>query len=92
MKTMVLPGLSYEISLVYLDDIIIVGRTFEGHLCNFRKILEKLRRANLKLNSTKCKLFCRKVSYLGHIISAKGVRTNPEKMSAVENPEDLLTP
>ena len=69
-----------------------MGRTFEDHLSNIRKVLEKLRMANLKLNPSKCKLFCREVSYLGHIISAKGVRTDPEKISAVENwsrPEDL---
>ena len=53
---------------------------------------EKLRMANLKLNPFKCKLFCCEVSYLGHIISAKGVRRYPEKIWAVENwsrPKDL---
>ena len=88
----VLRRLSYEACPVCLDDIIIVELTFGDHLSNIRKVLEKLRMANLKLNSFKCKLLCRKVSYLGHIISAKGVRTDPEKISAVENwsrPEDL---
>ncbi|GFT50433.1 retrovirus-related Pol polyprotein from transposon 412 [Nephila pilipes] len=48
-------------------------------------MLEKLKIANLKLNPTKCNLFRREVGYLGHIISAEGVRTDPEKISAVEN-------
>ena len=69
----VLRGPSYEACLVYSDDIIIVGCTFEDHLINIRKVLEKLRMANLKLNPSKCKLFCLEVSYLGHIISAKDV-------------------
>ncbi|GFT34841.1 retrovirus-related Pol polyprotein from transposon 412 [Nephila pilipes] len=71
----VLRGLSYEVCLVYLDDIIIVGRTFEDHLRS--RVLEKLKIAILKLNPSKCNLFRREVGYLGHIISAEGVRTDP---------------
>ncbi|GFY20569.1 retrovirus-related Pol polyprotein from transposon 412 [Trichonephila clavipes] len=68
------------------------GRTFEEHLQNIRKVLSKLSDANLKLNPSKCKFFQKEVNYLGHIISAEGVRTDPEKVSAVKNwkrPEKL---
>ncbi|GFS39102.1 retrovirus-related Pol polyprotein from transposon gypsy [Nephila pilipes] len=88
----VLRGLSYEACLIYLDDIIIVGCTFEDHLRNIRRVLEKLKIANLKLNPSKCNLFRCEVDYLGYIISAKSVRTDPEKISAVKNwsrPEDV---
>ncbi|GFV02365.1 retrovirus-related Pol polyprotein from transposon 297 [Trichonephila clavipes] len=91
METM-LKGLTFEACLIYLDDVIIGGRTFEEHLQNIRKVLSKLRDANLKLNPSKCKFFQKEVNYLGHIISAKGVRTDPEKVSAVKNwkrPENL---
>ncbi|GFV25756.1 retrovirus-related Pol polyprotein from transposon 412, partial [Trichonephila clavipes] len=67
------------------------GRTFKEHQ-NIRKVLSKLRDANLKLNPSKCKFFQKEVNYLGHIISAEGVRTDPEKVSAVKNwkrPENL---
>lgn len=80
----VLRGLSPESCLVYLDDIIIVGRDFNEHLRNLKKVLEKLREANLKLNPSKCHLFRREVNYLGHIISADGVKTDPQKVSAVK--------
>jgi hypothetical protein len=88
----VLRGLSYEACLVYLDDIIIVGRDFEDHLGNLRKVLNRLRESNLKLNAKKCNLFRRQVTYLGHIISDRGVQTDPEKVSAVKEwnrPEDV---
>ena len=72
----VLRGLPYEVCLIYLDDIIILGCTFKDCLSKIQKELEKLRMTNLKLNPSKCN---GEVSYLGHIISAKGVRTDPEK-------------
>ncbi|GBM66822.1 Retrovirus-related Pol polyprotein from transposon 297 [Araneus ventricosus] len=52
----VLRGLSSEACLVYLDDIIIVGRTFEELLNNLRKVFQRLQNANLKLNPKKCSL------------------------------------
>ncbi|GFU28420.1 retrovirus-related Pol polyprotein from transposon 297 [Trichonephila clavipes] len=78
-------GSDFEACLIYLDDVIIGGRTFEEHLQNIRKVLSKLSDANLKLNPSKCKFFQKEVNYLGHIISAEGVRTDPEKVSAVKN-------
>ncbi|GFW79593.1 retrovirus-related Pol polyprotein from transposon 412 [Trichonephila clavipes] len=88
----VLKSLTFEACLIYLDDVIIGGRTFEEHLQNIRKVLSELRDANLKLNPSKCKFFQKEVNYLGHIISAEGVRTDPEKVFAVKNwkrPENL---
>ncbi|GBN10299.1 Retrovirus-related Pol polyprotein from transposon 297, partial [Araneus ventricosus] len=79
----VLRGLSSEACLVYLDDIIIVGRTFEEHLNNLRKVFQRLQKANLKLKPKKCRFFQREVAYLGHVISAEGVKTDPEKIKAV---------
>ncbi|GFU58770.1 hypothetical protein TNCV_3089111 [Trichonephila clavipes] len=88
----VLKGLTFEACLIYLNDVIIGGRTFEEHLQNIRKVLSKLRDAILKLNPSKCKFFQKEVNYLRHIISAEGVRTDPEKVSALKNwkrPENL---
>ncbi|GBM61026.1 Retrovirus-related Pol polyprotein from transposon 297 [Araneus ventricosus] len=79
----VLRGLSSEACLVYLDDIIIVGRTFEEHLNNLRKVFQRLQKANLKLSPKKCRFFQKEVTYLGHVISAEGVKTDPGKIKAV---------
>ncbi|GFX27804.1 retrovirus-related Pol polyprotein from transposon 17.6 [Trichonephila clavipes] len=81
----VLGRLSYEACLVHLDDIIIVRCSFEEHLKNIRRVLQKLKETNLKLSPSKCHLFRREVTYLGHIISAEGVRTDPDKISAVKD-------
>ena len=57
-------GLSYITCLVYLDDIIIFGRTFDEQLVRLREVFGRIRQANLKLKPTKCSLFSRSVSFL----------------------------
>ncbi|GFQ93609.1 retrovirus-related Pol polyprotein from transposon 17.6, partial [Trichonephila clavata] len=54
-------------------------------IVNLRRVFEKLKEAKLKLNPSKCNLFRHEVNYLGHIISADGVRTDPQKVSAVKD-------
>ncbi|CAK1579090.1 unnamed protein product [Parnassius mnemosyne] len=81
---LVLTGLIGDACLVYLDDIIIVGRTFEEHLQNLERVLMKIQSANLKLSPKKCSLFKRQVSFLGYVVSEEGIRTDPEKIVAVE--------
>jgi hypothetical protein len=56
----VLWDLIYEASLVYLDDTIVIGRTFKEHLDNLRKVFHRLRGAHLKMNPEMCRLFQRK--------------------------------
>ncbi|GFU14685.1 retrovirus-related Pol polyprotein from transposon 297 [Nephila pilipes] len=79
----VLRGLPSEACLMYLDDIIIVGKTFEEHLSNIRKVSQRLQKANLKLSPKKCKFFRKEVSYLGHVISSEGVKIDPKKIKSV---------
>ena len=80
----VMVGLLGDVCLVYLDDVIIMGRNFKEHLKNLEKVFYRIRGANLKLSPNKCDLFKNKVSYLGHIISAEGVQTDPDKVKAVK--------
>ena len=78
-----LAGLLWSACLVYLDNIIIIGRTFEAHLQNIAQVFERLRQAGLKLQPAKW-TFCREsVAFLGHIVSRDGVTTDPEKTEKV---------
>jgi hypothetical protein len=76
-------GLTYDACLLYLDDVIIIGRTFQEHLLNLRKVFERFREARLKLNPGKCHLSQKEVKYLGHIVSTEGISTDNEKLKAV---------
>ena len=79
----VLAGLQWTSCLVYIDDIVIPGKTFDDHLINLHSVLIRLREANLKLQPPKC-IFARKsVNFLGHIISAEGIATDPGKIDKV---------
>lgn len=81
----VLVNLSPHKCLCYLDDIIILGRTFEEALANLRDVFQRLREANLKLKPKKCSLFQTKVTYLGHVVSENGISCDPSKIEAVKN-------
>jgi hypothetical protein len=58
----VLRGLIYESCLVYSDDVNVIGRTFQGHLLNLRKLFQRFREALLKHNLEKCTLLHKEVS------------------------------
>ncbi|KAK3524880.1 hypothetical protein QTP86_011083 [Hemibagrus guttatus] len=75
----VLAGMQWEICLVYLDDIIVLGKDVKEMLQRLAQVFERLRQADLKLKPTKCCLFRRQVAYLGHIVSERGITTDPRK-------------
>ena len=52
----VLAGLIGETCIVYIDDIIVPGATFQEHLSNLRAVLDRLRSAKLKLKPKKMQL------------------------------------
>ncbi|KAI5725816.1 hypothetical protein M8J77_020471 [Diaphorina citri] len=81
----VLRGLTWKTCLVYLDDIIVIGKTFQEHVENLKAVFLRLRSAHLKLGPKKCNLFRTEVKYLGHIVSADGVKTDPDKIEAVKS-------
>ena len=81
----VLAGLHWKTCLVYIDDIIVVGKSFDEYLCNLQAVLERLRRAGLKLHPRKCQLLRHKVTYLGHVVSAQGIAPDPDKTDKVNH-------
>ena len=78
-----LAGLQWSECLVYMDDIIILGRSFLEHLGNLQEVLQRLRDAGLKLKPSKCAFFRQSVKYLGHVISREGISVDQEKVTKV---------
>ncbi|KAL7857047.1 hypothetical protein SRHO_G00159460 [Serrasalmus rhombeus] len=73
----------FQSLLLYLDDIVVFSSSFESHLQRLDMVLGRLQQHNLKLKLEKCHFFQDEVHYLGHVISASGVATDPDKITAV---------
>jgi len=74
-----------------MDDILIWARTKEEHFERLIKVLDRAREKNLKLNRQKCKVCLPEVDYIGHVLSADGLKPSQAKISAITNmpkPED----
>ena len=63
--------------------MIVFSENVSSHVSLLEEVFRRLRAARLKLKPAKCHLFAPTVEYLGHIISADGVKTDPRKISAV---------
>lgn len=88
----VLRGLHWKTCLVYLDDIIVMGKDFDDHLRKLQEVFIRIGAAGLKLSPKKCSLFQREVKYLGHKVTMEGVQTDELKVAAVKDwprPENL---
>ena len=68
---------------VYLDDILITGKSDEEHLKTVEGVLARLEKAGLRLKRSKCKFMLPSIEYLGHTISASGLQPTKEKVRAI---------
>lgn len=90
----VLAGLTRHGCLVYLDDVLVVGKTLQEHNENLARVLERIQEAGLKLKPEKCSFAQKEVEYLGHVVSGNGIQTDPKKVDAVRHfptPVDVKT-
>lgn len=81
--TNILAGLVGKGCFVYIDDIIIYGRTQEEHNENLSKVLNRLLSYKMKIQPSKCHFYKKEISYLGFVISDEGVKMDPEKIKAI---------
>ena len=67
---MVQGGMIWDIVIAYLDDINVLGETFDTNLVN---VLARIRKFGLKLNPRNCHLFRREADFLGWRVDAARV-------------------
>ena len=70
--------------ITYLDDILAHSRTFEEHLGVLRNLFARLRKYNLKLNPAKCNFICKRVPYLGFVLTPGGVLPSEDKTKCIK--------
>ena len=82
----------FPFAIAYLDDIIIFSKTPQEHLSHICMVFENIKSANLSMKKSKCSSFSKEIQYLGHILSATGIRPLPSKIHAIQNMNPLTTP
>ena len=70
---------------MYLDDVILFGKSVPEALLHLEEVLARLSDFGLQLKAKKCALMQMEVAFLGHIIGQTGLACDPEKLSAVRN-------
>lgn len=80
---MVLQKLWWECALVYLDNVNIYSLDFNSHLTDLTNIFSRLRTPWLKFKAKNCVIGLPKLTYLGHVVSAAGLRPDPAKIQVV---------
>jgi hypothetical protein len=71
--------------LVFFDDILIYNTSWADHLRHLRAVLDTMRQHRLFVKRSKCSFGVDSVTYLGHVISAEGVATDPAKVRAIHD-------
>ena len=69
--------------LMYMDNILIYSKTDEEHIAHVKVVLEGLAAKNWHVKERKCALFLPEVEFLGHMVSAAGVKVAVDKVDAV---------
>ena len=92
---LVLAGIDSKSCLVYIDDIIVFGKTEESHLETLEEVFQRIRKAGMKLKPKKCSLAKAEVVFLGHKVGREGVQPDPSNVAKVRDwpiaskPEEL---
>lgn len=68
-----------------MDDILVYSANLTDHIQHLEQVFDLLQRNQLSIKQSKCSFAQQKLEYLGHIISAQGVATDPDKIQAVQH-------
>ncbi|KAA3474120.1 DNA/RNA polymerases superfamily protein [Gossypium australe] len=68
--------------VVFIDDILVYSRTEEENESHLRVVLQILREKQLYAKFSKCEFWLKEMTFLGHVVSAGGIRVDPRKVEA----------
>ena len=86
--------LNLTYALMYLDDVIVYSHTEEDHLCQLQAIFERFQEHGLKLKPSKCSFLRKQITFLGHEVSAEGMKPgdlNLKGITEIAPPENYTT-
>ena len=68
-----------------MDDVVVFAKTKKEHDSRLENTLKKLSSAGVTLNPDKCVFEKKSIKYLGHIVSAEGIKADPAKIKAIQD-------
>ena len=69
--------------VVFIDDILLYSKDRENHDTHLWVVLETLRNEQLYAKLSKCEIWLREVSFLGHMVSKEGIMVDPRKIGVI---------
>ena len=79
-----LQGINFKTCLAYLDDIVVFSTDIASHLERLSILFGRIRAAGLKFKPSKCHILQSRISFLGYVVSADGISTDPEKIRVID--------
>jgi hypothetical protein len=67
----------------YIDDIVVQSKKTGDLVPDLTEVFVKLRQHGVKLNPEKCVFSVPRGMLLGFVVSKRGIKANPEKISAI---------
>jgi hypothetical protein len=71
-------------AIVFFDDILFYSSSYQDHLMHLQQVMQLLQKHQWKVKHSKCSFAQRSISYLGYMVSASGVATDPQKVLDVQ--------
>ena len=68
---------------VYIDDMLIKSLWKEDHTTDLLQVFDILKRSRLRLNASKCTFGVSSGKFLGHVVSRRGIETNPDQIATL---------
>lgn len=69
--------------VLFFDDILVYSKTLSDHVQHLTAVLELLRKDQWQVIQSKCSFGQPQIAYLGHVVSAAGVSTDPSKVATI---------
>ena len=71
-------------ALVFFDDILVYNASYEDHVQHLAQVFDLLSKDQWLVKLSKCGFAQQSINYLGHVVSAQGVSTDPSKVATVQ--------
>lgn len=74
-----------EFTIIFVDDIMCISKTFEEHIEHLSKIFNRIQECGMTINLTKSQFFKDEAKFLGFIFNNQGIQPDPMKIESIKN-------